>query len=321
MASTSPIVLTDNEFFSGLTNLALFIRLYATNTSSAPDAFVDSFLSDTLSAGNTKIFPWSDLGEVEDYKPTSTLLEIKKVKAGEEYLQITEQKVIRSSYNRYILDMAFTSEAGMNEFIGYILGQMDSTKTDYLYDEIITDLFSKVFTGAKQNQAVDQYDLSTVNSFTELNNGYLVNNKEITNDVQQVLQNIQYFTRDYNGLKNKEALRVGDLKFIFCEPYKSKNLINLYAELLNSQVITNSFAKPELYTVPQIKVPTGKEGVIGWILHKSAYQLFYKFVFRGEFFDVSNLTINNFLHFWYGKGWLENLPAVKFTANKKTLGA
>lgn len=37
-----PIVLTDNDFFTGLSNLALFMRLYATNTSSAPEKFVDS---------------------------------------------------------------------------------------------------------------------------------------------------------------------------------------------------------------------------------------------------------------------------------------
>ena len=73
------IVLTDNEFFTGLTNLALFMRLYATNTSDAPETFVDSFMTETLGSGNTKIFPWSDLPAVGDYSGTSTLLTVKKV--------------------------------------------------------------------------------------------------------------------------------------------------------------------------------------------------------------------------------------------------
>lgn len=315
-----PVVLTDNEFFTGLSNLALFMRLYATNTSSVADAFVESFMTDTLASGNTKIFPWADLPTVSDYNETSSLLTVTKVKAGEEYLQITERKVIKSSYSKYILDMAFTSESGMNEFIGYLLGQMESAKIDHLYNVIVNDLFTKVFTGTSQNKQVTQYDLSEVTTFTDLNNGELINQKQITQDVQLALSNIQVYNTNYNGLGNKEALDVKDMKFIFCEPYHTENIINLFATLLKSDVIEKSFSKPTMHTIPQIKVPSDGTSVIGWIMHKYAYQVFYKFVFMGSFFDVSNLVINNFLHFWYGKGWLENLPAVKFIANITKLG-
>lgn len=317
----SPIVLTDNEFFTGLSNLALFMRLYATNTSSVAERFVESFMTDTLASGNTKIFPWSDLPTVEDYSADSSLLKITKVKAGEEYLQITERKVIKSSYSKYILDSAFTGEAGMNDFVGYLLGQMESAKVDHLYNVIVTDLFAKTFSGAKQNNTVDQYSLDSVTSFTDLNNGQLINQKNIALAVQHALNNIQVYSTDYNGLGNKEALDIQDIKLIYCEPYYSEQLMNLFAELLRSDVIEESFSKPTMQTIPSVKVPTGQDKVIGWIMHKYAYQLFYKFTFMGSFFDVSNLVINNFLHFWYGKGWLENLPVVKFTAETKTLSS
>ncbi len=314
------IILNDNQFFTGLSNLALFMRLYATNTSSAPERFVESFMTETLGAGDTKIFPWSDLPTVTDYSADSSLLTVTKVKAGEEYLQVSERKVIKSSYNKYILDMAFTDESGMNEFVGYLLGQMESAKTDYLYQEIIKDLFAKTFAGTNQNVSIPQYDLSTATTFTDLNNGELLNQKAIAKTVELNTKNIEVFNTGYNGLGNKEALDVRDMKFIFLEPYHTESLINLYATLLKSDVIVNSFSKPEMYTIPQIKIPVGQSAVIGWLLHKYAYQMFYKFTFMGNFFDVSNLTINNFLHFWFGKGWLENLPAVKFTAETKTLG-
>lgn len=316
--ANAPIVLTDNEFFTGLSNLALFMRLYATNTSSTPSSFVDSFMTETLGAGNTKIFPWSDLPTVTDYSATSSLLTTTKVNAGEEYLQITEKKVIKSSYNRYILDMAFTDESGMNNFIGYLLGQMESAKVDHLYNVIITDLFAKSYTGT-QLINVDQFDLTGASSFTDLNAGKLLNQKEIAKQVELVVRNAEVFTTAYNSLGNKEALNVGDMKFIFCEPYHTENLIDLFATLLKSDVISNSFSKPTMYTIPPVKIPAGDETVIGWIMHKYAYQLFYKFTFMGSFFDVSNLTINNFLHFWYGKGWLENLPRVAFLANSVSL--
>lgn len=314
------IVLTDNEFFTGLTNLALFMRLYATNTSDAPETFVDSFMTETLGSGNTKIFPWAGLPTVGDYSGTSTLLTVKKVATGEEYLQVTEKKVIESSYNRYILDMAFTSESGMNEFIGYILGQMESAKTDHLYGVVIADLFAKALTGS-QLRTVDQYDLSKAATFSDLNAGQLINQKNITEAVQLTLDNIRIYSTKYNKLGNKQALSVSDMKFIFVDPYKTENIINLFASLLKSDVITDKFHKPAMYEIPTDAVPVSGSTVIGWIMHKYAYQLFYKFVFTGSFFDVSNLTVNNFLHFWYGKGWLENLPIVKLTAETKTLGA
>ena len=142
----------------------------------------------------------------------------------------------------------------------------------------------------------------------------------ITKAVELTVNNITVYTTAYNSLGNKEALDVSDMKFIFCEPYHTENIINLFATLLKSDVIEKSFQKPEMYTIPQIKIPADNELIIGWVMHKYAYQMFYKFTFMGSFFDVSNLCINNFLHFWYGKGWLENLPRVGFLAEQVTLG-
>ena len=314
----APIVLTDNDFFTGLSNLALHMRLYATNTSNVPNEFVDSFMTETLGSGNTKIFPWADLPSVTDYSPTSSLLTVTKVNAGEEYLQITEKKVIKSSFTRYILDMAFTDESGMNSFIGYLLGQMESAKIDHLYDVIVYDLTTKVF-GAGQTINVDQYDLSGATSFTDLNNGKTLNQKEIAEKLQLAINNISVYNTTYNELGNKEALDVGDMKFIFADPYKTQNVIDLMATLLRSDVLDKDFKKPTMLTIPTTKC-SNAPAMIGILMHKYAYQLFYKFVFMGTFFDVSNLCINNFLHFWYGKGWLQNLPAVKFVKNEITLG-
>ena len=313
------ITLNDNQFFTGLTNLALFMRLYATNTSSVPERFVDSFMTETLGAGDTKIFPWSDLPDVDDYDASSSLLTVTKVNAGEEYLQITERKVIKSSYNRYILDMAFTSESGMNSFVGYLLGQMESAKIDHLYNVIINDLFTKSYSGT-QLISVPQYDLSSATDFINLEAGKTINQKNISKAVELAVRNAEVYTTAYNSLGNKEALNVSDMKFIFNEPYHTENLMDLFAMLLRSNVIEDSFSKPTMYTIPPAKIPAGNSQVIGWVMHKYAYQMFYKFTFMGSFFDVSNLTINNFLHFWYGKGWLENLPRIGFVAVETQLG-
>lgn len=315
----APITLTQNEFLTGITNLALFMRLYATNTSELPAQFVDSFQTETLTNGNTKIYPWAELPTVTDYSETSSLLTVTKVDAGEEFLQITSKKVIKSSYSAYILSMAFTSETGLNDFIGYLLSQMESAKTNFLYNYIVNALFNKTFTGTGQNQQVIQYDLSSVTSFSELNQGELVNQKNIEIAIQQALNNIQHFSTKYSGLGKTQALSLQNLKMIMNEPYHSKNIVNLFATLLNSSVIENTFYKPTMYTIPTDKIPNNKQNVIAWVMHRYAYQIFYKFTFMGSFFDESNLVVNRFLHFWFGEGWLENLPAVLFTANQTPL--
>ncbi len=304
------ITLTDNDFFSGLSNLALFMRLYATNTSRKPANFIESFATETLGSGNQKIFPFSDLPSVDDYNPVSTVLTVTKVDTNEETIEITEKKVIPSSYNTYILDMAFTSESGMNQFVGYLLGQMESAKENYMYEQILSDLFSKTFTGADQVKTVELESPGEDMSLMDRNQMELWNNKQIAKTVQLNLSNMQVYNNTYNSKGYTQALALEDLKFIFCEPYHTENLINLYATLLNSSVLENSFDKPTMYTIPEIKMPENDK-TIGWIMHKYAYQFFYKFVFMGNFFDVSNLCINNFLHFWFGKGWLDNLPVCK----------
>lgn len=310
--------LTDNEFFSGLTNLALFMRLYATNNSSEPNSFVESFMTDTLTTGNKKIFPYSTLPSVGNYSETSSLLSVSKVTTGEEVIGISGKKVIKSSYSTYILDQAFTSESGMNNFIGYVLGQMESAKIDFLYDVIINDLFTKVISDT-QLVDVGQYDATTATSFTELNNCNLINSKNVVKELQLVINNISVFNVAYNALGNKQALDLGDMRLIINEPYKTQQVVDLFATMLNSEYINSNFKKPTMLTIPSIKVPVNSDDVIGWLMHKNAYQMFYKFSFMGSFFDTSNLVINNFLHFWYGKGWLSNLPVVKFQTDTLTL--
>lgn len=317
------IVLNDNEFFTGLTNLALFIRLYATNTSEMVGGFIKSFSTDTLANGDRKLFPYSDLPEVQDYSETSSLLTVTKVDTGEEEIVISEKKVIPSSYSSRILSMAFTSESGMNEFIGYILGQMESARDKYIFEGTITDLYAKTFSGDMQNKDVDFYNLSDISTLTELNSGQLVNNKNLAMAMQMITRNMQIYSDKYNSLGLQSAVKLSDLKFVFAEPYHSDNLMNLYATLLKSDVIKDSFDMPKMITIPELAIPTTpatNPNVIGWVMHKYAYQWFYKFVFMGSFFDMSNLVINNFLHFWYGKGWVDFLPVAKLTKKNVALG-
>ena len=320
------ITLTDNEFFSGLTNLALFMRIYATNTSKKADDFVESFMTDILERGNQKLYPYADLPSVGNYSETSSLLTVAKPTVGEEAIAITEKKVIKSSYSAAILDAAFTSEYGMNDFIGYLLGQMESAKTAYLYDVIINDLFTKSFGAgsgaqAKQLHEVDQISLTGLTSLADINGAKSYNAKELAVAMQDDIQNIQVYNDKYNFKGLKEAVDYKELRVVLVAKYRYAEVMEVMASLLNSDVIDKDFEKPEVLIVPSIKVPENRESEVAWIMHKAFYQMFYKFVVNTSFFDASNLCVNNFLHFWYGKGFVEALPCVKLIKNDITLTA
>lgn len=315
------ITLTDNEFFTGLSNLALVMRLYATNTSRRPNAFIDNFATETLDNGNTKIFPFSDLPAVQDYNPVSTVLNVTKVDTNEETISITEKKVIPSSYSTFILEMAFTSDSGMNNFVGYLLGQMESARTKYLYEQIISDLFAKVPAQSTQVLRITVTDPTTIADPTARNAQELLNQKEIAKQIERLISNMSVYSTAYNGKVYQQALDLSDLVLVITDKYRTDSVVDLMATLLNSKYIDESFDKPQMLVIPQISVPTGNDNVVGWVMHKKAYQWFYKFVFQGSFFDVSNLCVNNFQHFWFGKGWLDNLPFVKIVTQAPTNNA
>lgn len=310
------ITLNDNQFFTGLSNLALFIRVYATNTSTKVKSFVDNFATETLANGDTKLFPFADLPNVGDYSEESTLLRVTKNPVKEEDIKITEKKVISASYNQYILDMAFTNDSGMNMFIGYIIGLMESAKDSYIYDTIITDLFGREYTGTRLIE-VDQLQISPQDTAEEINAKKLYNAKEIQLKIEDTINNMGVFSNKYNASGYKQALDVKDLRLIICNPYHNQQIIDLFAELLRSDYIENSYEKPEKIVIPSISIPSGQENVVGWIMHKNAYQWFYKFIVALAFFDSSNLNTNRFLHFWFGKGFLNTLPAVKIVVKNK----
>lgn len=308
------IVLTANEAFTNLTNLALVMHLYATNTSNKPRDFVDIFMTETIANGNTKIFPASDLPEVFNYSETSSITQVNKPTVSESYLQISERKVVKTSIPQYILEMAFTTDAGMNQFTGYIIGQMEDARINDLYNVAINDLFTKSVTG-QQLQTVNLLTATASSSPTEINAIDTINEKRITNAIQTVVDNMQVYTKDYNALGYTENVKIDDMVFLYCQPYYNNNIMNLIATLLNSSQITDSYKRPRVMTIPQNKIPSGSENVIGILMHKKAYQMFYKFVTTLNFYDVSNLYINWFMHYWYGKGFVAHLPIVKFVAN------
>ncbi len=309
------IQLNANQSLALFSNMVTVLKLYATNTSVVPANFIASFFTDNLDNGDTKVFRYADLQPSKEYSETSTLLTVTKPTVKEDTLSISERRFIPMSYTQDMLKFAWLDEYGVSDFIGYTLGQMESAETSYLYDLVVNEVFTKEYTLDTMTVSVDLIDTEDITDAEELNNAEVSNNKKIAMAIQATLQNMGVYSTVYNEYEFQTALAMDNVKMIWNANYKNDQVVNLNASLLNSSVIGENFITPEQHVIPAIKIPTGEEETICYIMHKEAFQIFFAYVKQLAFFDSSNLYTNNFRHFAFGYGHLAGLPQVKIVAN------
>ena len=318
--------LNDNQFYTGLTNLALYVAMYATNRSNRTKSLIDTFTSESLDYGDTKIFRSVPFPQVGDYSPNSSILGnhtpqfvprggSEPVNAVEETLKIDNFKLIKNTINRYMLEMAVKSEYGISDFIAIVMGNIEAAKNDYLYDMLINQLFDAV-PGATEDVALIDAGEEVVP--TQIQAAAILNQKNIALKIQYVIDSLTHYSTNYNEYGLKQSVDMQDLRLIMIQPYQNQAVVDLFAQLLNSKYINEKFPQPDLLTVPELKASQAthyNNKIVGFVMHKAAIQMFYKLVYMGEFFDPSTLRVNNFLHFWYGVGQVKQLPMVKIVVN------
>ena len=320
------IVLNQNEYYTGLVNFILFMRLYATNTSRRQKTITDVFCTETLEYGDKKAFPFAELPKVEDYSLTSSLLTDKPIRYSQEFIGNPIKKKISLSRIEPFARMAMLNSAGMATFFAYILGLMESAKEDYLYNEILKDLLTWTPTNTTNKEMIQTINLindAAQTAPTEINAAKLLNQKAIALQWQKILDDFSIFTDVFLDINNatdntnfKSAVRPEDLIFIGNAKYLNEEVVNIMAELLKSELISKDFRKPQTIKIPQRTMDANNQNnCIGFVVHKYWYQWFYHFVFMGGFFDPDTVRDKRVLHFWYSKGRLSNLPAVKLNAN------
>lgn len=320
------IQLTDNEYYTGLSNLALYVAMYSTNKTDKSRSLIDAFTTESLDYGDTKIFRSVPFPAVGDYSQTSSLLgnhtpeftptgEESPVRGIEEILRISNKKIIKNSYNTEMLKMAVKSEYGMSDFLAIVMGNIEAAKVDYLYDMVVNDLYSLTPADELTVTAVDTGEAAAP---SEIQAAATLNLKAIELKIQYAIDKLTHFNTECNKYGLKQAVNLSDLRLVVFQPYQNDLVVNLMAELLRSPYITENFAKPDMVTIPEYKASQSDNydnKLVALVMHKAAYQLFYKLVIMGEFYDPSTLRINNFLHFWFGSGQVEQLPCVAIKLN------
>lgn len=324
------ITLNNNEYYTGLTNLALYVAMYRTNFSDSTEATIDKFTTESLVYGDTKVFRSVPFPSVSDYSKTSSLLndntptftpkgESTAKNFIEETIQVNNRKLIKNSYSIENLKLAITSDYGANEFVSIVLTNIEAAKNDFLYDLIVEEISKAKYGKTVSVSLLDSTKFETTPS--ELQAAETINTKRLSLALQKEIDGLTHFSTDYNKYGLKQSVNLSDLRLVVFQPYKNQAVVDLFAELLNSEFINKNFPRPELITIPEEKAKAASSydaNFVAALMHKSSIQIFYKLVFMGDFFDPSTLRVNNFLHFWFGIGQVEQLPSCKIT---KSTGA
>lgn len=261
------LTLTDNEYFAGLTDLACVLSMEKDlNNFEKTKEFINFWEEEELPFGCTMIRRHVDLPNVEEYSETSTLLTVKKPTVTEKTFKINNKKMIPLSYSKELLQTAFTSEIGINEFVSYLLDQLQNAKTNYIFKKMLETL--------KNTNKV------------ELENTKLTLSGAVS--LQTVNKNNQILTYSLDELKYSKN---GKKPITECVVIMNKEEATY--TLVNNNQYEND--KIHFFVIPKSLLDLEKKVLI---VPKYALVYFSSINFVGSFFDPSNLMVNNFAHFW-----------------------
>lgn len=274
--------LNDNDFFTGLTQVAAILSTRKDlNEITKTVEFVNEFQKDPIPYGSHVFKRHVVIPNVEDYSEVSTLLQNKKPTIKEDTYEINHRKKIQLTYSKQLMNECFTNENGLNAFISDLLEQIIKAKFLNKYDELINLIFSDT---TLQNAEVLTIDIDKTKTVVD-------RSIVVTRAIESYIES--------NGYINKD------------KPTSSNYvLITQYGETFNELLNAINFS-PNV-NIKKYVLPKGtKDNVAGVLIPIEGVILSDKFETFGSFFDMSNLTTNNFLHFWYALHLDKNYKIIK----------
>lgn len=256
--------LTDNEYFSGLTELACYMSMEKDlNDFSAFSNFNEIWKEEDLNFGGYKIRTHVNLPEIKDYQEESTLLKVTKPTIEQIEYTFNHKKMVPISYSQELLRASFLNGDGINAFVSYVMQQVNNACQVFIYEELI---------------------------------------KTCLNGSATSLQILEDTSKDFSESKiNMNARRIaGAVKTL---AFNKETPITDVVIVCTPTAYARNFSNYELYTNPintRIEVVSHEQlsDDIIYVIPKQHIVYFYALNFSGSFFDPSNLMVNNFVHFW-----------------------
>lgn len=307
------MTLNQNEFLSNLVNLVVETRVNATTNGKRINDLIDFCLTDTIEYGEGKLLISVDTLKVSEYSQTSSLLTNELPIVDEQVIETTDRKFIHLTLNRYLMKGAFANEYSLSEALAVIESMLEKTKNIYMYRKIVEAFENWTSPVETQTVTIDIVNTSTLSGSAKLEQDK-ANAIKIYENVRKYALNMQTPSRKYNELGYEEMYNANDLGFIVNEKYDTYMNTYAYASLLNSDKLNNIQLYDKSIILPTDQINEGNINTIGWLCSKYKYQIAPRFMVSGSFEDISNLNIQDFLHFWLNSGFAKGLAMVKFVA-------
>lgn len=311
------ITLSQNKYLGAITNLVAYAEVASTLDRGAVGEFINSFQSRNVENGDGKVIRSVDLTEAKDLdNTTSSLLAVNNPTVAEQYIGVTNFKVIPVTINQYLARGAFVDEGQLASFVAYIMTMMEASKVKTIADAILTELAKYTPTQTTQTVTVHMFDVSNVKDPVQREAGERYNAKALQKALINTMSAMAFPTSKYNDDSFTEIIDNKSLKLIVKQSENTDMVVDSLAYLLNSDRITESQKWGETYAVPdeQFEGKDLDENVVAWLMDRNKIQFGYFYQVATAFFDDSNLNDNRWLHFSYYLDTVKALPAVVFKA-------
>lgn len=330
-----PITLPLNMWLGALTCLINYTQTANTNQGAFDIDLLNETQDINVADGNGKLILSADLPTAKDYAKVSSLLTVTDPIVAEQYVALTKFRTIPLSISMQFMRLSFNNETDSATFSGYVISLMTASKNVNLYEEIVELMENwvptpfddtKPISSGKRGQktsmiTVDLWDISTLTDITQINEYQTYNSNTIYNTLLNVKANLIAPSTDFNEQGMKEYVSNNELKAFINSYFENFLTINTLATLLNSNKITENGNNVKKYTqIPQIMLSEdNKTKIICWLGHGKKFQWGYFYNLATAFFDASNLTTNNWLHYSYYMTTVDNYPMLKVIANFKPI--
>lgn len=306
------ITLNANKFIGTISNLIIYTKYYDKyKLGGGIQELLDAFRSDDVERGDGVIVRTAGLPTVKDLNvDASSLLDVNKPTITEQYLPVSNFKVIPLTLNEQIMGMSFSEEYALANFTGYLIGLMGVAKSLYMYEEL-----SKTIAGYKDGNANNTFfktiDIEGFAKPTE--NLTAVEDNAIRLSNAKAVYRILIETITSAGIGSLEGTdesiaydTPSDMVCLIPPKMMSTLDVDALATLLNSNVLTSNInVKFINWDFSKWKKDSGDNDYTLILLDKSAIQYGFKYQLATSFFDSSNLNTNRFLHFAYYCGGID----------------
>ncbi|MBO7695181.1 MAG: hypothetical protein J6T10_21375 [Methanobrevibacter sp.] len=311
-----PITLNVNTFLGTLTNLVAYSQVADVAQRGSINRLVASCQNISVPNGDGKVIRHAGLPAVSNLSGTSSLLtNTPPVDTGEQYIPVTEYKVIAMTINNYLLRGAFVDENQMANFIAYLMKTMEVAKEAYIYKALVANIDAYAPTQATQTVTVNLIDMTGLVDPAQMQQANTYNTNAIVKAMIKVLKEMGAPTDDFNDLGVEEIIDNESLKLIINSRFDVDMLTDTFATLFNSGKLSEAQRWSETIDIPEGQLTTNPTTTIGWLCDREKFQFGYFYQVATSFFDGSTLDQRNWLHFAYYLDSVDVLPCVKFIAD------